>query len=224
MARETVKCFKKLCLRADNQRAKEVIDYYILLEDKYREYALERNEAHIRSAGNLEEKDDKGETTKVRKYKLGESIYVIEIKYPEGPGYRIGRTKDFNRRLRDHSRFYNPLRVTPLLHVMFPTHFLEECLHDKLKQYWIPKEDSIEVFDADIIVVMRAVSECHSMYIHGQVCDSGNATRNNNSMPFGVSSRDVPADPDAFVLPSPGWGTSDYQEDRRRKIKKSEVL
>jgi phage anti-repressor protein len=105
-----VDTFKNLCMIAKTEKGKEIRKYYVKLENIYNKIIKEEIEDNKKEIENqkllLEEKEtliEKQEQkliklTRVISHKMGESIYVFECKYFEETIYKIGRTKNANKR------------------------------------------------------------------------------------------------------------------------------
>ena len=105
-----VDTFKNLCMLAKTDKGKEIRKYYVKLENIYNKIIKEEIEDNKKELENtqklLEEKETLLEKqgqkltklTRVISHKIGESIYIFECKYLEETIYKIGRTKNANKR------------------------------------------------------------------------------------------------------------------------------
>lgn len=73
--------------------------------------------------------------------------------------YKIGQTKNINRRLAEHKRQI-PGKVNLVLYELYEHHeFLESCVHRFLKPY--KKDGKLkEIFEADIEKIYQLIQKC----------------------------------------------------------------
>jgi phage anti-repressor protein len=116
-----VDTFKNLCMLAKTDKGKEIRKYYVKLENIYNKIIkeeieenkllleqekenttklIEEKEKELKEKETLLEKQSQKLTklTRVISHKIGESIYIFECKYLEETIYKIGRTKNANKR------------------------------------------------------------------------------------------------------------------------------
>jgi phage anti-repressor protein len=116
-----VDTFKNLCMIAKTEKGKAIRKYYVKLENIYNKIIkeeieenkllleqekenttklIEAKEKELKEKEILLEKQDQKLTklTRVISHKIGESIYIFECKYLEETIYKIGRTKNANKR------------------------------------------------------------------------------------------------------------------------------
>ena len=85
--------FKHLCMLVKTSEGKAVRKYYVTLE------SINNEIIKMEIQKQLEEKDEKlKKLTRVINHEITEIVYVFECKYKDGIVYKIGRTKNGNRR------------------------------------------------------------------------------------------------------------------------------
>jgi phage anti-repressor protein len=100
----TVNCFKKLCLKARTEKADQIHDYYIQLEELMNELVQEQTQ-ELQKKLQLKDTELKQEQEKVykltgkklREHSKGEFIYIYKP-YPDQDDYKIGTTINLNQR------------------------------------------------------------------------------------------------------------------------------
>jgi hypothetical protein len=106
-----INCFKKFCLKSGTNKADEIHDYYLkleeLLQDTMKEESdvlrlkleIKQNELQILEAQNKEKEDTINLLTrKTNKFELGESVYIFHSTIDDIDLYKVGRTKNANNR------------------------------------------------------------------------------------------------------------------------------
>jgi len=89
----TVNTFKKICLKSNTEKAYEILDYYIKMEEIMMEYKKEQFELQLQAKE--QELIHYKEKTYEEIQKTGH-VYVIKT---DG-GYKVGKTKDINNRVK----------------------------------------------------------------------------------------------------------------------------
>ena len=152
----TPDCFKRLCMRSRSKKAEEVRTYFIQLEAlviKYREQMMAGMEQEI-------SRMERSEATKRDEIRAG-YIYVIKASTERDSVYKIGRTKDLARRLKE----YRTGRLDDVDVVFrFRTDDLvatEGCLKALLKPRQLRKYR--EVYEADVDLIKELVAGCGAM-------------------------------------------------------------
>jgi len=96
---------------------------------------------------------------------VGHCVYVVELDYEDRDGsrfprYKIGRTKNINRRLMEHRRTLAGFgRI--IYHRLCEEHeFLESCVHAGLRQIEIESE----IFISNPKEAIETIEHCFSLY------------------------------------------------------------
>lgn len=174
-------CLKRLICSSQTPMAKQALSYFLQMEDMYREHLV--NDIRDR----LDDKEEEGEENReegegspegsVQKpvrgeFPVGHCIYVLEIscqttgKQGVILKYKIGRTKDLNRRAQEHWATQKGY-VRILYQKMCPNHkYLESCIHMALGKLKLDNE----VFIADPEKIIKAVDLCFES--QQQICEA----------------------------------------------------
>ena len=240
--RMSTKAFKKYCIRSQSPIAKYVLEYFVYVEDKYREFMLRENrdrrrmEKHQLERMSPEERklvEEEKQTQYIKEIQKSplnalnniqdneEYVYVIAIMLKGRPDivYKIGRTENLDERMDDVKRSLKRELQTWIgivYAVALPSHMIEGCVHNKLKEHNVECETSIEIFDGRLGDIINALEECRQEYIHGQYCTSDKTQKCSINSCAPLQRR-----PSLGVLPEKTWGNKpDAVADHRRKLKK----
>ena len=147
--------FKKLCMMLRNKKSKEVRDYFIKVEetlDKYKNYTIEGLEKEMkRMAKNLKprEKPSKG------------VIYGFEINEYNRKFIKIGKSKDFLQRMKQHNSSHaNKIDVE----FLFETDNFDEvegCIKGIMKKYQYRKGK--EVYEIGMDKLKELTTGCDKL-------------------------------------------------------------
>lgn len=154
-------CFKSICLRSNSGNGEKIRQYFIMIEDIYREHMTQiiSNRQRI----DTEEYDYKG--YQPTKYPLGHCVYIIQITYRGLVSYKIGRTKNLNRRLSEHRREFAG-KIKLILYELYQHHdFLEICIHRFLSKTRKRNElgNLVEIFEAEVPILIKLIKRCRSI-------------------------------------------------------------
>ena len=162
----TVNTFKKLCLKSNMEKADEIHDYYIKMEEIMMEYKKEQFELQLQA------KEQELIHYKKKIYeeiqKTGH-IYVIKT---DG-GYKIGKTKDINNRVKGLQTGNVKKIETVLDFKTSNSDLLERVVHYVLDRYRC--NSNREFFDCDIEYIKNIVT------ILGNMIDTLKSTYHNIS-------------------------------------------
>ena len=151
-------------MTSNSQKSEMVRQYFITIEEAYREYLT----GEIKNRLRVDKVDyyDKYPKNKQIKYPRGPSIYVIKNVDRGHIRYRIGETDNLNRRLGEHRREI-PGQVDLVLFEMYKNNdFLESCIHTFLKDsrvsgvYSLKNQEMTEIFESDIPKILRIINVC----------------------------------------------------------------
>jgi predicted GIY-YIG superfamily endonuclease len=179
----TPDCFKRLCMRSRGRMAEDVRTYFIEIEalvTKYRSQLV---------AGIREEIRRMEGVSSARKKRAVDAeqpaagyIYVLRASDQYSSVYKIGRTRDLNRRLREHaSSKADPLDVA----FTFRTddvQAVETCIRGWLRdRQWKSGAKYKEVYKADLAMVKTVVHGCDNVgarlkRVHSASCKNASAT------------------------------------------------
>ncbi len=146
-------CFKRLCMRSKTKKSEEVRTYFIELESlisKYKTHLLSGLKQEITSLENqLKPKD--------HVYSDG-YIYILRASKEKDSIYKIGRTKDLNKRLSSYSTGH--LEHIEVLYTYRTNNLLqvENCVKNWLKQNQYRKYK--ELYEADIDMIKALIARC----------------------------------------------------------------
>lgn len=154
----TPDCFKELCMISNSPKAKEVRKYFIELEKLIKRYYETIKEAMYKKIGYLE-------TNQKPKYNIDSGvIYIILANNTEDTLYKIGKTKDLDKRL-DNYNIGNANNLEPLF--IIPVNDItavENCIKALCKQYQYRKYK--EVYEIDLDLLKKAIVGCTELSNH----------------------------------------------------------
>ena len=149
----TPDCFKRLCMRSRSKRAEEVRTYFISLESllvRYKSVLLKGMDEEIKQ---LESSIRPKDITDSAGY-----IYVIKASLEKDSVFKIGRTKDLNKRLATYSTGTID-GVDTIYKFRTDSHKkTEACLKLMLKEYQLRKYK--EVYQANIDMIKTIIQKC----------------------------------------------------------------
>lgn len=165
-------CVKRVASKSRTRNAQQVLTYLISMEDAYAEFIKNG----IQDRMNKEDEDIKEQKQqglikppKKGEFKVGHCVYVTECAVQMNNGevvnrYKIGRTKDLNRRAAEHWHTL-PGFVRVIYQKMCPNHeFLETCIHTGLEKLKVDNE----IFITDPKKVIDTIELC--MKMRDQLC------------------------------------------------------
>jgi predicted GIY-YIG superfamily endonuclease len=146
-------CFKRLCMRSNTPKAEEVRSYFIALESlliKYRSVLVDGMKADIQK---LEKELGPKDAADSAGY-----VYILKASEEKDSVYKIGRTKDLNRRLSEYKTGrYDDVDVL----FKYRTDNLkatEACMKAFLKEFQLRKYK--ELYQVNINVIKAIISGC----------------------------------------------------------------
>ena len=153
-------CFKRLCMRSATKRSEEVRSYFIALESlivRYKTHMLDGMQREI----NKMEKELKPKDI----YDSAGYIYVIKASKDYDSIYKIGRTKDLNKRLSTYKTGnFDNIDVV----YKFRTENLnavEKCIKGFLKEFQLRKYK--ELYQANLTIVKNIIEGCGNVGLAG---------------------------------------------------------
>ena len=159
----TPDCFKRLCMRSRGKMAEDVRTYFIELEGlvlKYKDHMMAGMQAEI---DRLERGDARHASNKKQpgNVPVGGYLYVVRASERMSNIFKIGRSKNLRRRLREHQS-----SRADDLEVMFVfrtenVEAVEACTHGTLLKR--KKKTFHEIFECDIDVIKAVVRGCERM-------------------------------------------------------------
>jgi phage anti-repressor protein/predicted GIY-YIG superfamily endonuclease len=158
----TADCFKFLCMRSRTAKSQLVRTYYVELEkliEKYSADFTEKLQERIRQLENNQKPQGASARTKG-------VIYVVKVSDDKASVFKLGRSKDFKKRLQAH----NSARMDDVdVIYVFETDMIEEverCCKAMLvkKQYRKIKE----VYQVDIDIIKSVINGCAELALKTQ--------------------------------------------------------
>ena len=149
----TADCFKFLCMRSRTAKSQMVRSYYVELEKLVFKYSAAFALTLKERVADLE----RNQRPKTRPYSQG-VIYVIKVSGDKSSVYKLGRSKDFKKRLQSHnSSHMDDFDVVYVLETDMVEE-VERCCKAILlqKQYRKIKE----VYEADIDMIKQVINGC----------------------------------------------------------------
>jgi hypothetical protein len=152
----TVNCFKKLCLKSKTEKADQIHDYYVGLEDLMNELVSEQTE-ELRQKLQLKdvEKQDLLESTLLSQFPQNEQCIYIglidDLSTKQEKLIKIGYSFDLSRRVKEHKNTYTNFKLIKVFKVLNPIN-IENCvkkhniLEKKRRSIIINEHNYIELF------------------------------------------------------------------------------
>jgi predicted GIY-YIG superfamily endonuclease len=129
----TVNCFKKLCLKARTDKADQIHDYYIKLEDLLNELLEEQSKELCQKLTSVA---SDSQQTLINCYKDKQVVYFIQI---EENIIKFGYTKDIDTRLRQHKKTFGSDIMIKLIYESLHNREFESLIKEKLSKNIISK-------------------------------------------------------------------------------------
>jgi len=150
----TINCFKKLCLKSRTEKADQIHDYYVQLEELMNELVSEQtDELQVKlqtstkqleiSSKQLQNKDKENQTiinqTLIKTFKNKQVVYLIKVGQKI---YKFGHTKDIEQRFKDHTReFGNDITIILIHETIYNREFEMMIKEDQvIKEHIIEKK------------------------------------------------------------------------------------
>ena len=151
----TQDAFKMLCMKSKTEDAQKIRYYYVTLEklvEIYKDDIIKNQNSKIEA---LER------NLKKVKYPVKGTIYVLQLTPDDNEGFKIGKTKDMNKRL----QVYNTsMKDSPNVVYTFYSHDinrLEKCIKTALQYYEYKKDKEYYKVTKDVII--DAISDCQHL-------------------------------------------------------------
>ena len=147
--------FKKLCMILNNKKAKEVREYFLQVEetlDKYKNYIINSLKVQVKKMDT---------SLKSRKKPSKGVIYGFEINQDNRKFIKIGKSKDFLQRMKQHNSSHaNKIDVEFLFET---NHFdeVESCIKGIMKKYQYRKGK--EVYEITMDKLKELTSGCDKL-------------------------------------------------------------
>lgn len=152
--------FAKIAQVLRGDRARALRGYFVLVEKMFRENTLDavmdrrRTEDETVTQLKMRPWSRKGQ----KRWEMGHCVYVIRVQDGDQVKFKVGRSKDLNRRFGELKR-HIPGDLSVAHQRMIEEHvFLEVCTHKMLKNSRLDKE--VEMFETNIEKVLRALDIC----------------------------------------------------------------
>jgi hypothetical protein len=136
----TVNCFKKLCLKSRTEKADQIHDYYVGLEDLMNELVAEQTE-ELQSQLQLKDKQniELKEKTLIEAYKNKPIVYLAYVQNGiEGDIVKFGQTTDISDRITRHRAVFRNFKLIYCIESVYNRE-LEYLIKQNLKKYIITK-------------------------------------------------------------------------------------
>ena len=165
----TPNCFKRLCMMSRTSKAEEVRSYFIALEDhinKYKGYIIERlNKKVAKYEDELKPQDIQNESGSIYILKTTESIENV---------YKLGKAKDFKKRLQTHQTSHPEKLDIAYVYETDMIDQVESCLKNLLKTKGYRKRKEFYEIDIDILKTLIKMCECMTLSIRKKSKDIKN--------------------------------------------------
>ena len=165
----TPNCFKRLCMMSRTSKAEEVRSYFIALEDhinKYKGYIIERlNKKVAKYEDELKPQDIQNESGSIYILKTTESIENV---------YKLGKEKDFKKRLQTHQTSHPAKLDIAYVYETDMIDQVESCLKNLLKTKGYRKRKEFYEIDIDILKTLIKMCECMTLSIRKKSKDIKN--------------------------------------------------
>ena len=158
----TPDCFKRLCMRSHGKMAEHVRTYFIQVENlvvKYRQQLLdgmqkdmERIESAARARGSPKASAP-----------LEGYIYVLRASEKHDSVFKIGRTRDLSRRLREHSAALADVLEVVYVFKTDDVKAVETCVKGWLRERQWKRASCNEVYKADLEMVKQVIQGCDAV-------------------------------------------------------------
>ena len=147
--------FKKLCMISKSNRAKEVREYFLNVEetlDKYKDYIINSLKTQVKSMDL---------SLKPRKKPSKGVIYGFEIKDNNRKFIKIGKSKDLKHRMRQHNSSHADKIDVEFIFETDNFSEVEVCIKGIMKKYQYRKGK--EVYEVSIDKLKKLVNECDKL-------------------------------------------------------------
>ncbi len=143
-------CFEKLAMSGNSDRSEDVREYFV----KLREFLVENQHIIYQS---MEQKED------LKKYSTYESIYFFAVDERHSNLFKIGRTIDIMKRLRN----YNVGRVKDIelkyFAIVENSFLIEKCVKMNLKNKQV--FDKKEIYHTTPEYIKQVIDKCYCKYV-----------------------------------------------------------
>lgn len=166
----TPNAFKEFCMRANTDKSHRIRQYYMKMESilfQHLNELLNDNKIQIQSLNdkvkNYERELLKYKNRIIKKYQVGECIYVIKETSKDNI-YKVGQTSNLNTR---DSAYHNTNLTSKLIYIKYckDSKFLETLIHKKLKNYIYNNER--EWFEHDFNSIKNIIDESQ-LFVDGE--------------------------------------------------------
>lgn len=151
----TPTCFKRLAMMSRTAKAEEVREYFLKIEahlEKYKNYIINAMNKKIEKY----EKELKPQPT----IKSEGVIYVLKTNEDIEGVYKIGRTRDFQARIKTHQSSHPDKLEIAYVYETENIEYVEKCLKDLLKDKAYRKRKEFYEIDTDILKELIVQCEC----------------------------------------------------------------
>jgi phage anti-repressor protein/predicted GIY-YIG superfamily endonuclease len=179
----TPDCFKRLCMRSRSPRAEEVRTYFIQLESllvRYKSVLVKGMNAEIKQMERALKPKDPADSAGY--------IYVLKASPERDSVFKIGRTKDLNKRLATYSTGTVD-GVDVVFKFRTDSHKkTEACVKLMLKEYQLRKYK--EVFECNLDMIKEVIQKCDDTAAYTRVYANAKADRRMTGGYYMVLSKD----------------------------------
>ena len=166
----TPDCFKRLCMRSRSNKAEEVRTYFIQLESllvRYKSVLLKGMDAEIKQLETSLKPRDPADSAGY--------IYVIKASPEKDSVYKIGRTKDLNKRLATYST--GTVNGVQTVFKFRTTSYkkTERCLKTILKEFQLRKYK--EVYQCSLDMIKGVIQKCDDAVTYTRVYSNAKADK-----------------------------------------------
>lgn len=130
----TINCFKKLCLKSRTEKANQIHDYYIGLEDLLNELVSEQT---VELQNKLLIKDKENHNNLITNFKDKQVVYIIQI---EENIFKFGYTKDIEQRFKDHKIEFGKDIIIKIIHETIYNREFEDMIKNQFKKHIVTKK------------------------------------------------------------------------------------
>ena len=155
----TPDCFKRLCMQSRSKKAENMRSYFIAIEGlvmKYRDQMMAGVQADVERL----ERNQKSPSARAESGTAG-YIYVLRASTERDSIYKLGRTRDLARRLREHNASRADDAIVIYTFRTENVDAVETCVKAFLKQKQYRKYK--EVYQADVDIIKRLIDGCDAL-------------------------------------------------------------
>lgn len=156
----TPDCFKRLCMQSRSKKAEDMRSYFIALEGlvmKYRDHMMAGVHTEIQRL----ERNQKSNAASSPQQGTAGYIYVLRASTERDSVYKLGRTRNLKRRLREHNASRADDAEVVYTFRTENVEAVETCVKTFLKQKQYRKYK--EVYQVDVDIIKQLVDGCDAL-------------------------------------------------------------